>query len=316
MASPGASRRGSFNRLCISESEDTNTPTSSKNFFGAPHTLGFVRRPSPLLKSPSCDSESSDQNQTQVSPIRMARLGTRFDKRCLFSRYRTDSETTDDQYTPEFVTIPLDSKDEGISVDGAEQNVLDKITPCHPVTCSKLVSQSPSFTLPEIIVDHCTSIPEQESTESNKSSLHNSIDEPQDTLLHSPSGSSSRSESPTMSNKSSALSALHAMQCLLPNTDSEGHFETQSSEIQQSLSSKKSLKKKEKKVFKKKISRSNSQTLKSDQGSDCCPTQSSPNKTQSKKRHLRSQNKFEFRTSSSTESQASTRYLVKIFLLK
>ena len=119
-----------------------------------------------------------------------------------------------------------------------------------------------------------------------------------------------------MSNKSSALSALHAMQCLLPNTDSEGHFETQSSEIQQSLSSKKSLKKKEKKVFKKKISRSNSQTLKSDQGSDCCPTQSSPNKTQSKKRHLRSQNKFEFRTSSSTESQASTRYLVKIFLLK
>ena len=37
ISSPGGSRRGSYNRLCISESEDMSTPTaSSKTFFGAP----------------------------------------------------------------------------------------------------------------------------------------------------------------------------------------------------------------------------------------------------------------------------------------
>ena len=106
-------------RLCISESEDTSTPTaSSKTFFGAPPFIRLVafqtikdikhirihfRRPSPLLKSPSCDSESSDQNQslacgipTVLSP-RTVRLSTRIDNRALFRQYRTDSETTDDQ---------------------------------------------------------------------------------------------------------------------------------------------------------------------------------------------------------------------------
>ena len=308
MASPGASRRGSFNRLCISESEDTNTPTASKNFFGTQHTLGFVRRPSPLLKSPSCDSESSDQNQTQVSPIRMARLGTRLDKRSLFSRYRTDSETTDDQNT-DLITITPDMKDEGICVDLPEKNIIKKAENTHHIDkreSYKNILQASSFTLPEIVVEHCSTIPEQESTESNKSSLHNSMDETQETLLHSPSGSSSRSESPTMSDKSSALSALHAMQVLLPNTDSEGHFDSQSSEVQV-LSYKKSPKKKEKRIYKKKISRSNSPTSRSDQGNDSCHTQTSPKKIQNKKRNLRSSNKFEFRTSSSTESLAATR---------
>ena len=152
ISSPGGSRRGSYNRICISESEDMSTPTtSSKNFFGA---TPFVRRPSPLLKSPSCDSESSDQNPGASSPVRVVRLGTRIDKRALFRQYRTDSETTDDQ-------IPL--------------------------------------TLPEIVVDHCANLTEQESTESAKSSLHNSLDGEE------PSCSSSRSDSPTLSDKNSVI---------------------------------------------------------------------------------------------------------------
>ena len=83
------------------------------------------------------------------------------------------------------------------------------------------------------------------------------------------------------------------MQVLLPNTDSEGQFDSQSSEVQV-LSYKKSPKKKEKTIYKKKISRSNSPTSKSDQGNDSCPTQTSPKKTQSKKRNLRYPNKSEF----------------------
>ena len=67
MASPASSRCGSANKLCASESEDTTTPTSTSNFFNTHLSLGFVRRPSPLLKSPSCDSESSDQNPVPVS---------------------------------------------------------------------------------------------------------------------------------------------------------------------------------------------------------------------------------------------------------
>ncbi len=64
--------------MCASESDDTSsTPTSSAGFFsggasssstttlhsnGAGHVqqVVFIRRPSPLLKSPSVDSESSD----------------------------------------------------------------------------------------------------------------------------------------------------------------------------------------------------------------------------------------------------------------
>ena len=182
ISSPGGSRRGSYNRLCISESEDTSTPgpaTSSKNFFPAPP---FVRRPSPLLKSPSCDSESSDQNLGVISPVRVARLGlnTRIDKRALFRQYRTDSETTDDQAP----AVPADSTDEGV---GLGQH------------CPSL---QVGLSLPEIVVEHCSSnITEQESTESNKS-LEESGDPP---AHHSPSGSSSRSESPTLSDKNSVI---------------------------------------------------------------------------------------------------------------
>lgn len=73
MASPGPSRSGSSNPLCY-ESEDTSsTPTSSSGFFSCGSVSGiisqgvFIRRPSPLLKSPSVDSESSDPNQPPVA---------------------------------------------------------------------------------------------------------------------------------------------------------------------------------------------------------------------------------------------------------
>lgn len=101
MASPGPSRSGSSNPLCISESEDTSsTPTSSSGFFScssmgvgmvpcmiggsAGHHPGsggtggyvplgvFMRRPSPLLKSPSVDSESSDPAQPNIPPLSSA----------------------------------------------------------------------------------------------------------------------------------------------------------------------------------------------------------------------------------------------------
>ena len=192
ISSPGGSRRGSYNRLCISESEDMSTPTtSSKNFFGAPP---FVRRPSPLLKSPSCDSESSDQNLGVSSPVRVARLSTRIDKRALFRQYRTDSETTDDQAP----AVPADSTDEGVCLG----------KPCEPVKVG--------LSLPEIVVDHCSpNIIEQESTESNKS-----FEDSQDNPPHySPSGSSSRSDSPTLSDKNSVILSQTLGRSCIVNTN-------------------------------------------------------------------------------------------------
>ena len=67
---------------------------------------------------------------------------------------------------------------------------------------------------------------------------------------------------------------------------------------------------KDKKVYRKKVSRSNSPTYASDQGKESYSIQTSPKKTKLNKRRFKSQNKFEFRTSSSTESLGSTRYLL------
>ena len=69
-------RSGSSNPLCISESEDTSTPTKTNAFFpklmvplppsvpgmlhNHPGSAVIIRRPNVLLKSPSMDSESSD----------------------------------------------------------------------------------------------------------------------------------------------------------------------------------------------------------------------------------------------------------------
>ena len=185
--SSGTSRCGSSNPLCISESEDTATPTSNTTtFFPGCHGLGFVRRPSPLLKSPSCDSESSDQQNYRS----VQRFGG-FTSRTVgvFNRYRTDSETTDEQVPMECLSIaegPADSNDEGI---GAELPVDTKNVP----TMKEVIDKESPWTqtgLPEIVVQPCFTIHEQESTESTKSSRHNSMDEP------AKSSSSSRSSSP------------------------------------------------------------------------------------------------------------------------
>ena len=185
--SSGTSRCGSSNPLCISESEDTATPTSNTTtFFPGCHGLGFVRRPSPLLKSPSCDSESSDQQNYRS----VQRFGG-FTSRTVgvFNRYRTDSETTDEQVPMECLSIaegPADSNDEGI---GAELPVDAKNVP----TMKEIGDKESPWTqtgLPEIVVQPCFTIHEQESTESTKSSRHNSMDEP------AKSSSSSRSSSP------------------------------------------------------------------------------------------------------------------------
>ena len=179
--SSGTSRYGSSNPLCISESEDTATPTSNTTtFFPGCHGLGFVRRPSPLLKSPSCDSESSDQQNYRSSVQRFGGFTSRTVG--VFNRYRTDSETTDEQVAMECLSIaegPADSNDEGIDAE-------------LPVDAKNVLKESPwtQTGLPEIVVQPCFTIHEQESTESTKSSRHNSMDEP------AKSSSSSRSSSP------------------------------------------------------------------------------------------------------------------------
>ncbi|XP_059098471.1 mucin-2-like [Tigriopus californicus] len=118
MASPGPSRSGSSNPLCY-ESEDTSsTPTSSSGFFSCGSVSGiinqgvFIRRPSPLLKSPSVDSESSDPNQAPGSgSVTLLRrnngLWRMHEKALQYSR--TDSETTDEQCIPESISTANDS---------------------------------------------------------------------------------------------------------------------------------------------------------------------------------------------------------------
>ena len=66
---------------------------------------------------------------------------------------------------------------------------------------------------------------------------------------------------------------------------------------------------KEKKFYRKRVSRTNSPTSQyaSDQGKTSYPGVVSPKKTKQNKRRYKSQNKFEFRTSSSIESLESTR---------
>ena len=107
----------------------------------------------------------------------------------MFNRYRTDSETTDEQVAMECLSIaegPPDSNDEGI---GAELPLDTKNVPTMKEVNDK---ESPwaQMGLPEIVVQPCFTIHEQESTESTKSSRHNSMDEPVK------SSSSSRSSSP------------------------------------------------------------------------------------------------------------------------
>ena len=98
MASPGPSRSGSIN-ICISESEDasSSTPTSSSGFFttsnpGHVPQGVFMRRPSPLLKSPSVDSESSDPTHPHInmtsSALRREHALRKMQERAFALRYR------------------------------------------------------------------------------------------------------------------------------------------------------------------------------------------------------------------------------------
>jgi hypothetical protein len=151
MASPGPSRSGSSNPLCISESEDTSTPTRTTggSFFprlmvptpsSAMASLGassvgplFIRRPNTMLKSPSVDSESSDpinpSYQHPPRPPKMASVmmaSTVVERRQLMAaRYRTDSETTDEQCIPESISETHDSAIDSFEdiVDDDEEDV-------------------------------------------------------------------------------------------------------------------------------------------------------------------------------------------------
>ena len=69
------------------------------------------------------------------------------------------------------------------------------------------------------------------------------------------------------------------------------------------------LSRKDRKFYRKRVSRTNSPTSQyaSDQGKTSYPAVVSPKKTEQNKRRYKSQNKFEFRTSSSIESLESTR---------
>ena len=69
------------------------------------------------------------------------------------------------------------------------------------------------------------------------------------------------------------------------------------------------LSRKDRKFYRKRMSRTNSPTSQyaSDQGKTSYPAVVSPKKTKQNKRRYKSQNKFEFRTSSSIESLESTR---------
>ena len=95
-----------------------------------------------------------------------------------------------------------------------------------------------------------------------------------------------------------------------PLTDSDSILDGALSEVQpvpQVLNKKGTGARKEKKVYRKKLSRSNSPTYASDQGKESYPIQTSPKKSSINKRRFRSSNKLEFRTSSSTESLKSAR---------
>ena len=85
-----------------------------------------IRRPNSLLKSPSADSESSDPIRPQL--IKMdstssSSLGPIERKqRLIAARYRTDSETTDEQCIPESISEAHDS-----AVESAEEDIIEDV---------------------------------------------------------------------------------------------------------------------------------------------------------------------------------------------
>ena len=183
MASPGPSRSGSSNPLCISESEDTSTPTKTTTTFfpklsvTPPTLLGVnnssgvggaavvIRRPNNLLKSPSVDSESSDPVNANYKKI----FTSAHKAPLMAARYRTDSETTDEQ------CIPEDEVDDDVLDVGAEAEVVEGKT-CKE---EKLQTQDGDDNLDcseEDVSPNCDVVPQitlevQSSTESDKTVL-------------------------------------------------------------------------------------------------------------------------------------------------
>ena len=83
----------------------------------------IIRRPISLLKSPSADSESSDPIQRpmllKMDSTSSSSMGTMERRRRLFAaRYRTDSETTDEQCIPESIS-EAGQCDSAVEVDSA-----------------------------------------------------------------------------------------------------------------------------------------------------------------------------------------------------
>ncbi len=189
MASPGPSRSGSSNPLCISESEDTSTPTKTTTTFfpklsvtppaillggssGASGGGGMgpvvIRRPNNLLKSPSVDSESSDPVNANYGK---AFLG-HHKAPLMAARYRTDSETTDEHCIPESISEAHDS-----AIDSTEDiEEEDETAVTEAVEAAVVVEEeeeeevdvSPNC---DIVPQIMTTLEVQSSTESDKTVL-------------------------------------------------------------------------------------------------------------------------------------------------
>ena len=221
MASPGPSRSGSSNPLCISESEDTSTPTRSTAFF--PKLIGppmqsntglgthiFMKRPHTLMKSPSADSESSDPIKVNHPSLNSAERRRQV---MLALRYRTDSETTDEQCIPESISEAHDSalesaediideeedEDKSPNTEGVPQINLEvqsstesdktvlsmknndlSSAPNSPFSISPRSSshnlrQKLTLTLPEIVVEPCSPPATSPSAESSPTTFHGVI---------------------------------------------------------------------------------------------------------------------------------------------
>lgn len=134
----------------------------------------IIRRPHSLLKSPSADSESSDPIQRplllKTDSTSSSSMGTMERRRRLIAaRYRTDSETTDEQCIPESISETHDSAVE--SAEDIEED--DKSPNCEAVP--------PAINL-EV----------QSSTESDKTvlSLRNNSADQLSSVPNSPFGSS------------------------------------------------------------------------------------------------------------------------------
>ena len=180
---------------------------------GTPGTPGvvFIRRPNSLLKSPSADSESSDP----IKPLMILKTDSTSSsgihdhrrQRLMALRYRTDSETTDEQCIPDSISEVHDSamdSAEDIIEDNHEYD--DKSPNCDMV-------QSPAVTHP------CINLEVQSSTESDKTVLSIRNSDLPSSVPNSPFSSSPRSSSHNLRLKLSLnLPEIVVQPCSPPQT--------------------------------------------------------------------------------------------------